>query len=399
MGFLSRFFGPLTPDSFAEQFQAELARQGHPTRYDKADFSLRAIGDDQNVFNLRNFYDEHCKLPKSERKKHLRRSVTACLSSQRELPEDYEDVEPDLRIKLWCRAMLEKIQLRQLLQKGDRNLAFPVADIGDHLFATVVYDLPNAVRSIGVEDLERWGVSLYEALEVARRNLAEDKSVLASLGDSLYVSVTGDSYDSSRLLLVDQIRTLKVKGDPIAMVPNRDTLLITGSEDDEGLGMMLDLAEKGADEPRTMIFTPLRLDGDAWVDWSPPPSHPLLPRFQVLEIKYLYPEYEEQKQLLEAWHAKEGTDIFVASYSCVQKTDGSLFTYGLWSEGVDTLLPKAHKVMFFQDGKDIVAEGDWDHVVSIVGHLMEPTEHYPPRFRVQEFPTGDQLAAIGRPEA
>jgi hypothetical protein len=31
------------------------------------------------------------------------------------------------------------------------------------------------------------------------------------------------------------------------MVPSRDSLLITGSDDEVGLGMMLDLAEKAAD--------------------------------------------------------------------------------------------------------------------------------------------------------
>ena len=396
MGFLSKLFGPPTRDDFAKLFMAELARQGHAAKYDPADFSLRTLGDEPHVYNLHNFYDEQCKLPKAERKTHLLRSVTACLSSQRDLPEDYEDAEPDLRIKLWCRATLEKVRLRQLLESGDGNLAFPVQEVGEHLFATVVYDYPAAVRSVSTDDLNRWGVSIYEALEVAKHNLAEDQSMLASLGDSLYVSLTGDSYDASRLLLVDKIRSLKVKGDPIAMIPNRDSLLITGSDDLEGQGMMLDLAEKGADEPRTMIFTPLRLEGDGWIDWTPPPSHPLYSRWQTLEIKYLYPEYEEQKAMLEALHEKQEIAVFVASYACAQMKDGTLSTFAVWSNGVDTLLPKAQRLMFYEEGKNIVADGEWDHVVSIVGHLMEPTEHYPPRFRVLEFPTDDQLAAIGR---
>jgi hypothetical protein len=130
----------------------------------------------------------------------------------------------------------------------------------------------------------------------------------------------------------------------------------------------------------------------------PDASHPLYRRFQLLEIKYLYPEYEEQKALLEALHEKDGTDIFVGSYVCVQKKDGSLFSYGMWGRGVDTLLPKANKVVFGEGDGNVVAAGDWDHVVSVVGQLMEATEHYPPRFRVREFPNASQLAAIGNLE-
>lgn len=69
--------------------------------------------------------------------------------------------------------------------------------------------------------------------------------------------------------------------------------------------------------------------------------------------------------------------------------------YRLWSDDADTLLPRANKVIFFQVGKDIVASGDWEKVEQIVGHLMEETDMYPIRYRVREFPTDEQLAAIG----
>jgi hypothetical protein len=42
-----------------------------------------------------------------------------------------------------------------------------------------------------------------------------------------------------------------------------------------------------------------------------------------------------------------------------------------------------------------VAFGPWERVREVAGRLMEPTEHYPPRFRVRGFPDAGQLAAIG----
>ena len=51
--------------------------------------------------------------------------------------------------------------------------------------------------------------------------------------------------------------------------------------------------------------------------------------------------------------------------------------------------------MFYIDGRDIVAGGTWDRIHKIAGDLLVETDLYPPRFRFREFPTEDQLAAIG----
>src|SRR5437773_1017396 len=72
--------------------------------YDQERFCLRT-GEGKDVVNLHNFYAEHCKLPRSVRRQHLQQSALACLTSQQELPEEFEHAKPDLRIKLWCRAM------------------------------------------------------------------------------------------------------------------------------------------------------------------------------------------------------------------------------------------------------------------------------------------------------
>ena len=83
------------------------------------------------------------------------------------------------------------------------------------------------MRSIIQEDLDKWGVSLYEALEAARRNLEQMGNIaFASLqndaGDGVYFSAVGDNYDASRLVMLDLIRKFQVRGDYVAMVPNRE---------------------------------------------------------------------------------------------------------------------------------------------------------------------------------
>lgn len=46
-------------------------------------------------------------------------------------------------------------------------------------------------------------------------------------------------------------------------------------------------------------------------------------------------------------------------------------------------------------GNPIVAFADWARVQDVVGDLMKPVGLYPQRFRVEQFPTGEQLKAIG----
>jgi len=72
-------------------------------------------------------------------------------------------------------------------------------------------------------------------------------------------------------------------------------------------------------------------------------------------------------------------------------------TYCVWSEGVDSLLPKTDLVFFYRDGDedgDIPAQVEWDQVQAAFGDLMEPLDMYPPRFRVREFPGEERLRRI-----
>ena len=38
---------------------------------------------------------------------------------------------------------------------------------------------------------------------------------------------------------------------------------------------------------------------------------------------------------------------------------------------------------------------EWDRAVEVVGDLMKVVEIYPPRWRVKDFPTEEQLKAMG----
>jgi hypothetical protein len=266
------------------------------------------------------------------------------------------------------------------------------------LIASLVYDLPESMVSVSTETLRDWGVTYYEALEIARENLEQTPFMYAEIGHGCYAFASGDSYDACRLLLPSRMEQLHVMGDLIAMVPNRDSLFVAGSDDDQGLKIMVELAAKAVEEPRPMVPIPLRLEGDAWVDWLPDPGHPLSASFRDLAHRFVLDEYADQKQLLERLHEKQGAGIFVASYTLVKKPDGGLYSYAMWADGVKTLLPRAEWVMFFRGGKGLVAAAPWEKAEEVVGRLMQPTEHYPQRVLVDAFPTDAELARLGKRE-
>jgi uncharacterized protein YtpQ (UPF0354 family) len=400
MGIFDKFRDPLSKDEFGRTVADRMKHAGEPgsLSFDSKEFRIvieDEDGEPVGIFNLDNVYAEYCRKPSDERDAFLSKVVQVGLVRHKEIPKDFADAKHDILPAIRSRAIFGLLWLNQKVQGEPVGPELPSFPVGDHLVALAVYDLPEATQTITEDQMDDWGVSFYEVMEVAKQNLANLEFTVGQAGDHLYAVMTGDSYDSSRLLQLDLVRQLKVKGEPIAMVPHRDVALITGSEDEEGLAMMAALAEQEFEHPRYLSCTTLRLEGDEWVSWSLPPDHPHIAKFRLLETKSLYAMYEQQKEMLDALHEKDGTDLYVAKYNAVEDKSGGIFSYSLWSDGVEALLPKSHRVLFFRDGQNIVASGEWDHVFQIVGHLMEETDLYPIRYRVREFPTDDELAAIG----
>ncbi len=126
----------------------------------------------------------------------------------------------------------------------------------------------------------------------------------------------------------------------------------------------------------------------------PPPSHPSYKDFQELRFRTLGQDYAQQKDMLDKLHAKNGEDVFVASFSVIKSPDGRMFSYATWTATTDSLLPKTDTLVFGRLGTEPQMV-EWEKAVEVVGDLMETVDIYPPRFRVREFPTEEQLKAMG----
>lgn len=386
-----------------EEFAAELLESikqqgGGEFQYDAENFRLLAVNA-EGVVNLTNLYDEHCTLSEEDRASHLERLAIVCGGVDNELPATFSESKGSLRPKIWNRSTFAMMDLKQKLQGGE-PLDIPLYPLGSHMYSSVVFDTELAMRSIATEELESWGVSYYQALEAACENLNETTLSLAKIGDGLYSFVSGDNYDSSRVLLLDRIRELEVDGDHIAVVPQRDATFITGSTDEVSLSILLELIKKTLeDEPRPLCPLPMRLEEGEWVDWKPPRNHVLRKQFDELELRFLAGLYAEQKQLLDALADSSEEAAFIASFSAIQDEETEqLSSYAVWGRDLETLLPEAQHLVFIDDD-GMQASGEWLHVTSVLGDLMRRDDSfYPPRYRVDEFPSAKQLSTIGKIE-
>jgi hypothetical protein len=394
--------GPLTQEKFAQIVLAELRKLDPASQYVYSADRFQIARPDDGFINLGNIYQEYSRSQKNERDAVLRRFLRNCVSTKNyELPAEFGDIHPDLLPVIRSRFYLESVQLQAKI-RGNDALDVPQQVVGDHLALSLVYDLPSAMRTISQSDLDNWEVTFYEAVEAARQNLEQMGEIaFANLDRCVYASATGDNYDASRLVMLDLIRRFEVNGDYIAMVPNRDKLIVTGSDDEHGLGIMSKIAEASYEEPRPISTVALRLEGEEWVPWLPPRSSPSFAKFHELRLRTIGAEYNDQKELLDEVHSANRAGLYVAQFNAMQnKGSGQVTSYSVWSEGLEIMLPQTDSIFFFrpkgEKEGEIVAGGSWDHVQQVVGNLMEPAGIYPERYLVRDFPSEYQLEMIGK---
>jgi hypothetical protein len=376
------------------------AGEDRALRYEHDRFQLVAESEASHLFNLANAYREYCAAPAARRADVLRRFVRSWFTHRRDFPATLEDACPDILPSIRSRAYFELGRLH-IEAQGMGDADWPYQPVGEHLGESLVYDLPDSIIQLQQHHLTEWKVTFAQAEEAALDNLAKiSGSEFETSAPGVRRSPWRDNHDAARLLLTDLVREQAGCDAPVAMVPNRDMLLVTDPADADGLARLAELAEAALAQPRPISGVAVILDGAAWLPFLPEPGHPAHERLRLLRLNSLGGDYGEQAELLKAVYEKKGEDVFIAAFSAVRlKEGGRVRSYSVWSEGVDTFLPETDEVFFFRpkdEGKngDILGGGPWERVREVVGPLMEPQGMYPERYRVRAFPTTEQLAAI-----
>jgi len=365
------------------------------------DFALKVGEGDSTIF-LSNVYSNYCSAPRIQRSSVLAEfvSAAAAMPTLPDIPAEFAAAKPGLMPAIRDAAYFSIFGLLQRRNgRPERALEVVTKPLVGGLVVDLVYDTERNITSINRDQLEQWGVSLEQAFAAAKDNLWDrtDPERMAGRG-GVYWSQWSDSYDSSRILLPELIYRLAVDGDPVAFVPNRNELWVTGTNNSAGLAVILKEGLDGHFKRGHPLSPELYVLADGKWQVYVPEEPALRELWRTLKIRREALDYAQQQELLNAIHEQDGTDIFVASYKVCERKDGFAYSVCVWSNGVDSTLPVAENIAFMVDpegGDHFVVR--WEDAAPIVGDLMEKeTEFVPVRYRAREFPGAEQIAKLRR---
>ncbi len=403
MNTFGKFGKPPSKAQFVRLVTEALRQAGETAQlhYDREAFSLRTEGQAQRIFWLTNVYKEFCAAGPEQRQGLLRNFVRSWLVPEHSVPEHFEDVHPDLLPAVRARGYFE-VTLLQLKAEGHDADERPYRPLAEHLAVGLAYDLPGAIVQISEHHLRDWKVTFDDALKAACDNMrGMSRQPFKQGAPGVWMSPYCDNHDASRLVLTEQVRACAVRGDPVALVPNRDKLLITGSDDAHGLLTIATLGAEALNQPRFLSGIPVRLAGDEWVQFFPAADQPAYSRFRLLRAHSIGRDYANQGEALKAQYEKTDEDVFISQFAIMRKeATEEVMSYTVWSGDIESLLPEADVVYFVrmknETDAEIVADAPWERVRQVVGDLMTPQGFYPERYRVSAFPDAERLAALGR---
>lgn len=407
----------LTKDQFAELVIAKLAErfldigEKRSLIYDRSRFAVvcrDADGNPEQVFGLSNAFEEYGMAQGGLRGAVLDRYLDFFSGiTAKDVPASFENARSSLLPVVRDRYQVQALQLRFAIENGisekldplSAQFGLPHRVIADHFAVGLGYDLPETMIQISESQLRAWNVSFDRALEVALDNLrSRSRAPFIEAVEGVYLSPFQDSYDAARILLTEMFESLSLNGSPVALMPNHENLIITGSSDRDGLQSVLNVTEPMAERARAMPALPVVLDKGEWAPYTVEDAE-LAERFNVLRISALVRAYTEQRGLVDAWNIRNGRSLSVSPFFATQRKNGTVSSCSIWPDGGPALIPAAESVVFTTapsaESRDIVACGSWRHVVEIVGGRMKKTDYCPELYLVEGFPAATELARIG----
>lgn len=393
MNFLDVLRGGSEQDRFAKKYLSLLRTLGWKDAavYERDAFLIRLSGPDgQGSIFLHNVFRDWRKALPGERGETLRRAVMSALEMDAHRGT-FEETRPLLLPVVRNLSHLVTQRLHASPAQPLLDLEGVYRPIADTLAVMVAVDGPNSISIVYGEGLKTWGVTLDEALSVAVENLREISPIRFVREDGgFYVSDYGDYHDASRLLLPHLFLALGLKGDPVAVVVSRSAVVVAGSEDPPALEAMAAFVEVVmADETRPIAYRPLVLRDGAWAVFEAP----LVPAIALLSAKQTLWDANEQKAALDSYHERTARDVYVATLE-VLEADDRYPTWAIWTFGVDTLLPRTEVVALNPGEVGSVLPRYWRDVEAICGPFEREPETEPPRYRVCDAPSAEQLTRL-----
>ncbi len=269
----------------------------------------------------------------------------------------------------------------------------------------VAVDRPTSMSFVSRVTVEGWKVEEREVFEAAAARAAVLASASVELYDETYgplwIVTSNDSYESSRLAVPGWLASFrgKVEGNPIAIIPERATLMIAGDARAEMIERLLDKADREFMASNRRLSPALYSVNDEGrvVPCVLPDDHPLAAKVKIAHERLALYEYEQQKKALEELYAATGFDVYLSSYSVFKDTRGEPRSLCFWPKGVRSYLPRTQSVMAGIPGANGAKSAPPFEIPfeAIEGRLTAVPDLHPPRFETTgEFPNDDELRAM-----
>ena len=243
----------ITRSEFTREFAESLAeaRAGLKVNIVR-DLELKVTSADGREWTsfLDNAYDAYKQNPKAKTdviKTYVAASVET-LGGKRD-GVDSTRIVPVIKDRPWL------AETRQaLLSRGATEVPEHVfEDFNEDLIVVYAEDLPKGIRYLAPADLKDTKIQRGELRGLACDNLKRLLPKIERHGaNGFYMVTAGGDYEAS-LLLLDSIWSggqMEVQGDIVVAIPSRDLLLVTGSENAQGIGklklMVAEASKQGA---------------------------------------------------------------------------------------------------------------------------------------------------------
>ncbi len=388
-----------TQEAFAQIMLAAIRKQeATPLRYDPQEFRLIEEGESRYFLNLSNAYREYCDASSpSNAERTVERYCSVWRARRASEPDPATDILPNLRPVIRLRSYYELTRLQFQQRLGKLPPPFPYHVLGEHYALGLMHLQGNSLGVVAQHHLDEWKLDFETALAAATTNLREQtKEPLKQLGPGVWYGFWNDDFGPSRLLFFDLLEC-DLAGEPVVLLAERRVLVVTGAEDENGLLTAAHEAEKLAEDGRAVGALPLRLHKDGWKPFLPSANSPSGKKLRLRWMRSQQSSYQEQAGYLAAL----GEGPRTADYRIHEgRDDVPPFSFCIWEQGADTLLPRTEQVLFAvadeKGGEPVVrAEVRWEKALELVGDLMErQQELFPERWRVRAFPDATRLAAL-----
>ena len=289
-----------------------------------------------------------------------------------------------------------------------RSAAFARRPFLPYIDHAVVIDEPTSMHYVSRHAIERWGVTEEAVFAAAeeRLSLLAAPSVEPHDDDAhgpLWIVTSNDTYESSRLLVRGWLASFRgrVEGNPVAIIPERSTLIVGGDARPEMIELLLDKAEEEFTASKRRLSPALySVDAQgAVVPYARRSTDPLAAKVKVAHEKLAIYEHRAQKEVLDALHEEREEDVFVGRYLVFEGADAPLpRSLSVWTKGVRSYLPRTEKVILLVPGEGPGAKPKASVEVpfeAIRDRLTPVPEHRPERFETTgEFPTDGELRSF-----